>query len=472
MRNLLAPLVAIVTGAVLFVGGNQLLFPHGGGYLVRAEFADASGLSKDSAVKIGGVTGGIVDSIALTPRDTAIVTMTLNHGAAPIGAGATAAIRPVNLLGENYVDLAPGNMRAAVPSGTTISLARTSHGVALDDVLATLDPDTRLRLRILINEAGVALDGHGADFNALLAQLPPTLSQAQTLLSGLGEDNHVLQELISRSDRVVTAMNGKAPDLQQLVDHAASTLQAVANRRAQLGATVHDAPAALAQARATFSQLGAAATQLQPLGTAVQAAAPPLDATLTALPSFTRDAKPALASLAQNAPQLQRLSAGALAPVRALAPVASRLDSVARQAGPVSTALDSGNVFRDLLRLMYGWARTIQQRDGLGHIFGLRLTLNTRDLQSALERLLRLHPSTQAAKHARPRAATAPAAAGASTPAATAPAQRKPADVVSALQQLVGSTTSAVNKTVAGLAPPVQSTVQQLQGLLRYLTGR
>jgi phospholipid/cholesterol/gamma-HCH transport system substrate-binding protein len=472
MRNLLAPLVALVTGAVLLVGGNQLLFPNGGGYLVRAEFADASGLSKDSAVKIGGVGGGIVDSIALTRRDTALVTMTLDHGAAPIGAGATAAIRPVNLLGENYVDLAPGNLKRPEASGTRIPLARTSHGIALDDVLATLDPDTRLRLRVLINEAGVALDGHGADFNALLAQLPPSLSQAEALLAGLGANNHVLQELISRSDRVVTAMNGKAPDLQQLVDHAATTLQAVADRRAQLGATVQAAPAALVQAHTTFTQLGAAATQLQPLGTAIQAAAPALAATLIALPSFTGDAKPALASIAQNAPQLQRLSAGALAPVRALAPVAGRLDSVARQSGAVSTALDSGNVFRDVLRLVYGWARTIQQRDGLGHIFGLRLTLNVRDLQSALERLLKLHPSERPAQRARPPAATGPAPVSAGVPAPSPPAQPKPTNAGSTLQQLLGSASSAVNRTLSALAPPVQSTVQQLQGLLHYLTGR
>jgi phospholipid/cholesterol/gamma-HCH transport system substrate-binding protein len=466
MRKLLAPAILLVGGAILFIAGNQVFFPHGGGYVVRAEFADASGLSKDSAVKVGGVTGGIVQSLALTGHDTALVTMKLQPGAAPIGAGATARIRPVNLLGENYVDLSAGNQSHPAVSGTLIPLPRTSHAVELDDVLNTLDPDTRMRLAVLINESGVALAGRGSDFNALLAQLPPSLAQAHALLAGLGSDNQRLQRLISESDRVIVAMNGRAPDLQNLVDHAAGALHAVANRRAELGATIAAAPAALSQTRATLDQLGGAASQLQPLGAAIQGVAPPLLATLAALPSFAVQARPALDALAQNAPLLQRLSVGAYPAVRRLAPVASRLTTDASQLAPVVTALDSGNVFRDLLRLMFGWARTIQQRDGIGHIFGLRLTVNINDLTSAVQRLLRLHPS----------GASRPPAAAAVTPTASAtPPQRattpstpppsRPGTPVAAVQQLLGTVSSTVRA-------PLQSTGQQLSGLLSYLLGR
>jgi hypothetical protein len=215
--------------------------------------------------------------------------------------------------------------------------------------------------------------------------------------------------------------------------------------------------------------------QLQPLGNAVQAAAQPLDATLTALPSFAADAGPALQSLGDNAPLLQRLSSGALGPVQRLAPVAARLDTFAGKLAPVTTALDSGHVFRDLLRLMFGWARTIQQRDGLGHIFGLRLTVNARDLTSAVERLLRVHPKapTHAHAHARTVAALAPVAAA---PAAATAAPSPLAAPVSALKQtvqhVVGPATAAVKSAAAGIAAPVQSTDKQLQGLLSYLLGR
>jgi virulence factor Mce-like protein len=467
MRRLLAPALLVAVGIAVLIGGNQLLFPQGGGYTVRAVFADASGLYKDSAVKVGGVTAGIVDSLTLTRRDTALVTMTLNHGASPIGAGATAAIRPVNLLGENYVALQAGNLRRPAASGTLIPLARTSHAVELDDVLNTLDPDTRMRLAILINESGVALDGRGTDFNALLAQLPGSLDQARRLLSGLNTGNDRLQQLITQGNQVITAMNSRSGDLQNLVDNAAGTLQAVASRRAALGATIANAPAALIHARTTIGQLGAAALQLRPLGAALQSIASPLTATLGELPAFAAQAQPALRSLAANAPALGRLASGALAPVQKLAPAAGRLNDVARQLAPVMTALDSGNTFRDLLDLMFGWARTIQQRDGIGHIFGLRLTLNANDLTSVIQRLLKLHPATTSLHAAtaaplRPAAPSRPSANPASaTPAGTsaAPGAAKP------LPATLASTT-------AGVGASLQSTTKQLSGLLSYLLGR
>jgi virulence factor Mce-like protein len=470
MRRLLAPALLLAIGIAVFIGGNQLLFPQGSGYTVRAEFADVSGLYKDSAVKVGGVTAGIVDSLALTRRDTALVTMTLNHGAAPIGAGATAAIRPVNLLGENYVALQAGDLRRPAASGTLIPLARTSHAVELDDVLNTLDPDTRMRLAILINESGVALDGHGTDFNALLAQLPGSLDQARRLLSGLNDGNGRLQQLITQGNQVITAMNSRSGDLQNLVDNAAATLQAVASRRAALGATIANAPAALIQARNTIGQLGAAALELRPLGAALQSIASPLTATLGALPSFAAQARPALRSLAANAPALGRLASGALAPVQKLAPAAGRLNDVAGQLAPVMTALDSGNTFRDLLDLMFGWARTIQQRDGLGHIFGLRLTLNANDLTSVIQRLLKLHPGTTSLQRA-PAATAAPARSAAqSLPAPNPPAG--PASAGPAAGAAKPPPPAALASTAAGVGASLQSTTKQLSGLLAYLLGR
>ena len=101
-------LVAVIAIVLATSGGED------DGYVVRAEFRDAAGLRKNSDVKIGGVPGGKITKIALTAKDTAIVTMKLRDGAVPIGTGATADARPVNLLGEKYVDLRPGDLKRAV----------------------------------------------------------------------------------------------------------------------------------------------------------------------------------------------------------------------------------------------------------------------------------------------------------------------------------------------------------------------
>jgi len=101
---------------------------------------------------------------------------------------------------------------------------------------------------------------------------------------------------------------------------------------------------------------------------------------------------------------------------------------------------------------MFGWARTIQQRDGLGHIFGLRLSINLGDLTSTIQRLLKLHPNAASAvrRHVGTTGGPLLSTSGASTPTGSA----------------------AVKSTVGAVTTPAQSTGQQLQGLLTYLLGR
>src|SRR5580692_2862412 len=121
-------------------------------YIVYGRFTDASGLLPNFTVKIDGLKAGIVKDIYLNKGETqVIVKMELDKSATPIGTGASASIRPVNLLGEKYVDLNPGNLNHPVPSGTTIPITNTHTPVELDDVFNTLNPSTRAGLGIIIN---------------------------------------------------------------------------------------------------------------------------------------------------------------------------------------------------------------------------------------------------------------------------------------------------------------------------------
>jgi phospholipid/cholesterol/gamma-HCH transport system substrate-binding protein len=206
--------LGIAVAALAYV----LLSSGGGGYIVRAEFHDLGGLRKDSSVKIGGVTGGAVTSISVTKHDTAIATFTLDSNAAPIGAGAGVEVRPTDLLGERYAQLNVGDLNHRQPSGTLIPVQNTSAPVELDDILNTFNVDTRMRLRILVNEAGVALTGRGADFSRLLYAMPPNLDQARKLLGQVASQNQTLSNLIAEGDRVAAAVNGKRDQLGNLIN--------------------------------------------------------------------------------------------------------------------------------------------------------------------------------------------------------------------------------------------------------------
>jgi hypothetical protein len=283
-----------------------------------------------------------------------------------------------------------------------------------------LDVNTRTRLRILINEAGVGLAGRGADFNTLLSQLPPNLGQAQQLLGQVASQNGTLQNLIAEGDRITAAVNGKRDQLGNLIGVAEGALGAVASRQAQLGATIRSAPGALTQLRTALDEIGTASVALTPAAQSLQAAAGPLTRTLRALPPFASSAHATLVTARQVAPALERLGREARGPLHALRPAALDLKSVTATAAPILTKLDQ-RAMRDLLWFVENWALGLKGRDALGHFIGANLELDPSIVISALDDYL--HNGNLAASLHRHRPATVPSigtpTARAATPSTT-----------------------------------------------------
>ena len=386
-RSFVKPLLVVLATVGVIMLGNRILFPPGGGYIVTAEFEDSAGLTKNSDVKIGGVAGGKVKEIELTDRDTAKVTMELDEGAFPIGSGASAASRPVNLLGEKYVDMDAGNLSQPQDYGNKIPIQRTSRPVELDDVLNMLDPDVRARLRILINEAGIGMAGHKADFNEILEQLPPSLDRTGDLIRQFSEDERTLGTLIERSDRVLASMGREDEDLGKLVDAVAGTFDTTVARRRELADTVRAAPGTLRQLRTTLSDLAGTADELRPAAARLRTAAPQITATLKELPSFAAAADPAFAQISKTAPDLARLGRDGRETVQRLKPTSEQLSRFAGELAPIARTFDE-HAMQNMLGLMNGWSRTIRRSDGLGHMFGLRILVGDDAVKTLLERYI------------------------------------------------------------------------------------
>ncbi len=460
MSRRIAP--ALLAVAALAVA---VLVLRGGGepYRIQAVYADAAGLKKNYEVKIDGVPAGRISSVRLDARDRAVLTLELRDGAAPIGRDATAAARPVNLLGERYVDLRPGNVRDPLPDGGVIPERRTSNPVELDDVLNVLDAGTRARLRILVNEAGTTLGAGSTDLNALLDELPSSLQDAQAMLAEVTAENGRLQAALRDGDRVLGRVASRRDDLGRLVDEASATLAVTARRRAELGATVDRAPAGLAALRSTLTQLDATADALRPAARALRASAPPLTATLAALPRFARQSGPTLRTARRVAPALTRLGRDATPELERVRPVLGQLTTFARELAPITDHLDGGGITTDLLRFMHNWVKVIDDSDGLGHIFRIHIQVGRDQLERTVARYLDLDALTGATRPRRAgaarRAARSAATAGrrpASPPAAAAtPATPAPgASSGAAARPQAGDLLSHVLGTVGGLAAP------------------
>ncbi|MEA2127394.1 MAG: phospholipid/cholesterol/gamma-HCH transport system substrate-binding protein [Solirubrobacteraceae bacterium] len=391
-----ARLTVILAGAAVAVAA-ALIFLIGGSdeYVVRAELQNASGLRRNASVKIAGVPGGKVEKVEITGRDTAIATLKLKQEAAPIGRGATIQIRPTDLLGERYADMDPGDVSKPQPSGSLIPLKRTQAPVELDDVLNMLDVDTRTRLKIMINEFGIALGGRGADFHQILEEMPTALDKARALVGEVASENVKLKQLIVQGDRITATIHPKRDKLGDLVTEASRMLGAVAARRQQLGQTVANAPGALTQLRATLTRLDSASASLRPAARDLRRAASPLAATLRALPAFADSAKGTLVKARSVAPVLRRLGVGATPTVKRLEPTAGLLRDVAHEATPGLAQLDRRGM-EDLLNFVQVWARAMKGRDNLGHFIGALVIGNEQAFQSAIDSYVNsaLNPTT------------------------------------------------------------------------------
>jgi phospholipid/cholesterol/gamma-HCH transport system substrate-binding protein len=454
-RNAISVVVIAALSAAALLGIYKVLFgPGGDGYLVRAEFKDAGGLTKNSDVKIGGVAGGRVRSIELTDRDTALVTMDLKREASPIGRGAKAASRPVNLLGEKYIDLDAGDLKQPLESGAELGLEKTSRPVELDDVLNVLQPDVRARMRILINEAGISMAGRSADFNATLDALPPALDQSQDLIADFSADDRRLKALIEQSDRVLASFVSKDGDLQDLVDSAKGTLAITASKRKELAATLQTAPGTLSQLNRTLGELESTSEALLPTARLVRQAAPPLRATLERLPAFAKDATPTLAQLERTAPSITRLGLRARPTVRRLSPTLKELETFSRRLDPLATTLDGG-VWRKFLGLMNSWSLATGRSDGLGKVFRLQTIIDKQIVTSALQRFAGTPANPgSASRTRRPTRDAAPGAPSApgrtTTPAAASPPSR-PKVPVGGEAPVVGRVVDEALESVRGI---------------------
>ena len=208
--------------------------------IVRAEFTSASGLLEGNDVRVQGAPAGTVERIELTKRNTALVTMRLKDGIEPPRRDATAAIRPVDLLGDNYVTLSLGD--DAAPLKGTIAPRSTSNAPRLSDLLSVFRPSVRRGLHALFVELGRGVDRRGEDIGRAAVALRPGLDATDELMRELGSQRASLRSLIEDAHRTTRQLAPRDRALGGLVDSLATTLRTTADNSRALDQTLAGGP--------------------------------------------------------------------------------------------------------------------------------------------------------------------------------------------------------------------------------------
>lgn len=360
--------IAIVALMVAVAGTSLVTGDDTDDSTISVTIADAGQLEQGAEVRDAGVRVGEVTKIDLVGAK-ARLTLRVTKGVLPLHEDASIQLKPVNLLGENFVDLDSGSDDAPFAKDAVIPEERATIAVTLQDVLNTFEDPTAAGLASIVTTLGEGLDDNGAELAKALKVLSPAMKDTAKLGMVLSEQNEVLESLMKASDPVVAALaadNGKT--LDSLVGSTRDTLVALGNQQAALEQTIRDLPATLTSAQRTLARFGDTARS----GTLTLKALRPLTGNLEdvveELRDFADSADPALASLE---PVLDRADAllDAAAPVVAqLRQAGPDLASAASSLKPVSRELLDVHL-QDVMDFVRKWALSTNGRDGLSHYF-------------------------------------------------------------------------------------------------------
>lgn len=218
-----------------------LVLSSGPRYTLRADFQDASGLVTGDLVQIGPAKVGTIDSIGLSPRGAAEVTMSLDPAVAPLHQGTIARIYEDSLSGiaSKYVELEPGSSSGPAISGHgLIGETHTYSLVGLDEVFDALDSRTRTGLSQFIRGEAASRQNRGAEANQALRYLAPGLESTSQVTAELARDQPRFDQLIVDGATAMQALASKSDQLSSLITNTATATDAIARRSHALQAAL------------------------------------------------------------------------------------------------------------------------------------------------------------------------------------------------------------------------------------------
>jgi phospholipid/cholesterol/gamma-HCH transport system substrate-binding protein len=291
-------------------------------YVVRAQFSTAAAVNagQGEAVTIAGVPIGSVGAVKLE-NGHALVSMDIDKRYAPIYTNATVLLRERTPLKDMYLSLDPGTPGAGrIRDGGTLAIAQTQPDVDIDQILGSLDADTRTYLLLALSGGAEALSGHASTaLRAVFKRFPPLVHSTAAFTALLARRNADVRGAIHNLNLVAGALGDVNSQLGSLVDASDTDFTAISSEDSALQSALAQAPSALASTQSALTDVSAfthtatpALTQLVPfakaLGPALEALAPLARQTnaglRTKLIPFTTAVQPLSATLAPAAAKL------------------------------------------------------------------------------------------------------------------------------------------------------------------------
>jgi phospholipid/cholesterol/gamma-HCH transport system substrate-binding protein len=265
---------------------------------LKTEFQTAQAVTpgQGQTVNLSGVEIGDVTEVNLEDG-VAVVTMQVESEFAElIHPDASALLRPRTGLQDMTIELDAGTGQGEIPEGFTIPIANSAPNINVDQILASLDGDTRAYLRLLLAGGAQAFGSEqkSENFAQVLRRLDPTIRDIAKINGAIAKRRDNLRRVVTNFKLIAEELAKSDTNLTGFVESQNAVFGAFAESEANLRETLREFPGAL---RATRGALNASATlsgQLKPALTDLLPQARALGPALRATRPFFRQTEPAI----------------------------------------------------------------------------------------------------------------------------------------------------------------------------------
>jgi phospholipid/cholesterol/gamma-HCH transport system substrate-binding protein len=330
LRDFVAIIVLLIISlivAVVILAHQRFALPPGVPILgkdyvdVSAELTTAQAVTpgQGQTVNIAGVEVGQISSVKLE-GGKAIIGMKVERKYDRIYRDATILLRPKTGLKDMVAELNPGTEAAGrLPEGEPIPISQTLPDVNLDEILSSLDADTRDYLKVLLGEGSTALHGNGRQFAQTLRRIEPTAIYARKVNEQLATRRLNIKRAVHNLSLLMEELGTKDQQVADFVQSSNQVFSILASQSANLQATLRELPSTLDATTTALTKVDRMAKVLGPTLQDLLPGARALGPSLVATRPFLTKTTPILRD------QIRPFTRAALPTVRALRPAARDL---------------------------------------------------------------------------------------------------------------------------------------------------
>src|SRR3954462_12231858 len=265
-------------------------------FVIKAEMSTAQAVTpgQGQTVNIAGVQVGEISKVELK-EGKAVITLRMEPRYGRVYKDATVLLRPKTGLKDMVAELEPGTSSAGrLKEGGVIPVGQTLPDVNLDEILASLDGDTRDYLTVLVDAGGQGLRGNGRRLANTIRRFEPSARYGRQVFGALALRRQNIKRVVHNLSLIMAELGHKDRQVAQFVQNSNAVFAALAHQDANLRAMLGELPSALDETQRGLGKAKTLADELGPTLGALRPGARALGPTLRQVRPFVRGTTPVI----------------------------------------------------------------------------------------------------------------------------------------------------------------------------------